>query len=84
MPKAKVSVTVDRSLLRECDRLAGAASRSELFERALRGWLRSVRRRRLEEEIERYYGSRSETDRAEDADWAGLASRRLGETWREP
>lgn len=83
MPKAKVSVTVDQALLRECDRLAGAESRSELFEQALRGWLRSARRKRLEEEVERYYGSLSGTDRAEDAGWAGLAYRTLGETWRE-
>lgn len=81
MPKAKVSVTVDRALLRQCDRLAGKESRSELFERALRGWLRGARQRSLEAEVARYYAAADETERAEDAEWAGLAARTLGETW---
>ena len=33
--KAKVSVTVDRALLRDVDRLAGKMTRSEVFEHAL-------------------------------------------------
>jgi len=82
MAKAKVSVTVDRALLRQCDKIAGKESRSELFERALRGWLRGARQRSLEEEVERYYGAINGTERAEDAEWAGLAARTLGETWK--
>lgn len=81
MAKAKVSVTVDRSLLRQCDRVARGATRSEVFEQALEGWLRNVRRRSLEGEVERYYASLSKAERAEDSEWAGLASRVLGETW---
>lgn len=82
MPKAKVSVTVDRSLLRQCDRAARGATRSEVFEQALEGWLRSVRQRSLEKDVERYYASLSTAERAEDSEWAGLAPRLLGETWR--
>lgn len=81
MAKAKVSVTVERSLLRNCDRAARGASRSEVFEQALKGWLRHVRERSLEEEVERYYDSLSKRERAEDSEWAGLAPRVLGETW---
>ena len=81
MAKAKVSVTVDRSLLRKCDRVAQGATRSEVFEQALEKWLRNVRRKGLEEEVERYYSSLSKTERAEDSEWAGLAPRVLGETW---
>lgn len=81
MAKAKVSVTVDRSLLRRCDRAARGASRSEVFERALERWLRDLRQRSLEEDAERYYSSLSRTERAEDSEWAGLAPRVLGETW---
>ena len=81
MAKAKVSVTVDRSLLRQCDRVARGATRSELFEQALEKWLRNVRRKSLEEEVERYYSSLSKAERAEDSEWAGLAPRVLGETW---
>ena len=81
MAKARVSVTVDRVLLRRCDRVARGATRSQVFEQALERWLRDVRRKSLEEEIERYYSSLSRAEQAEDSEWAGLASRALGETW---
>ena len=81
MAKAKVSVTVDRTLLRECDRVARGATRSQVFEQALETWLRNARRKRLELEVERYYSSLDKAGRAEDAEWAGLARRVLGETW---
>jgi len=81
MAKAKVSVTVDRALLRRCDQIARGATRSEVFEQALEKWLRDLRRRSLEEDIERYYCSLSTAERAEDSEWASLAPRVLGETW---
>jgi metal-responsive CopG/Arc/MetJ family transcriptional regulator len=81
MAKAKVSVTVDRSLLRRCDRVARGATRSEVFEQALERWLRETRRKSLEEEFERYYSSLSKAERAEDSEWAEVAPRVLGETW---
>lgn len=81
MAKAKVSVTVDSLLLKRCDRVARGATRSEMFEQALDGWLRNVRQRSLEDEVERYYSSLSKAERAEDSEWAGLAPRVLGETW---
>jgi metal-responsive CopG/Arc/MetJ family transcriptional regulator len=81
MAKARVSVTVDRVLLRRCDRVARGASRSQVFEQALVRWLRDLRQKSLEEEVERYYSSLNRADRAEDAEWAGLAARSLGETW---
>ncbi|HKA37552.1 MAG TPA: hypothetical protein VKH43_12085 [Thermoanaerobaculia bacterium] len=82
MPKTKISVTVEESLIRECDRQARGVSRSEVVERALAGWLRERRRRTLEEEVEKYYVSRSDDERAEDARWADLAGRSLGELWK--
>jgi metal-responsive CopG/Arc/MetJ family transcriptional regulator len=81
MAKARVSVTVDRVLLRKCDRVARGASRSQVFEQALERWLRDLRQRSLAEEVERHYCSLSGDERAEDSEWAGLASRVLGETW---
>ncbi len=81
MAKARVSVTVDRVLLRRCDRIARGATRSQVFEQALQQWLRETRQRSLEEEIERYYSSSTRAEQAEDSEWAGLASRVLGETW---
>jgi len=82
MAKAKVSVTVERSLLQRCDRVARGASRSEVFEKALEGWLRNLRQRSLEADIERYYSSLSRPEQEEDSEWAGLAPRVLGETWK--
>lgn len=81
MAKDRVTVTVDRVLLRRCERVARKATRSQVFEQALERWLRDERRRSLEEEVERYYASMSTAEQAEDAEWAGLTSRTLGETW---
>ena len=82
MPKTKISVTVESSLVRDCDRISRGSSRSEVVEKALAAWLRERRRRRLEEEIEKYYSSVSASDRKEDARWADLAGRTLGESWK--
>jgi len=82
MPKAKISVTVDRSVLRDCERVARGASRSEVVETALTRWLRDRRRQKLEDEIERYYLSRNATEQDEDSEWAELGGRLLGETWK--
>ena len=82
MAKAKISVTVDQSLLDACDKIAPKASRSEIVQAALARWLRDRRRRVLEEEIERYYASLDDGERAEDARWADVGARMLGETWK--
>jgi len=82
MPKTKISVTVEESLIRECDRQARGASRSEVVGRALSGWLRDRRRRTLEEETEKYYRSLSDEERREDASWADQAGSSLGEAWK--
>ena len=81
MPKARVSVTVDRVLLRRCDRVARGVARSQVFEQALERWLQELSHKRLEHEIERYYSSLRRNEQAEDAEWARLGSRALGETW---
>jgi metal-responsive CopG/Arc/MetJ family transcriptional regulator len=84
MAKARVSVTVDRVLLRRCDRVARGASRSQVFEQALERWLRDLCQRSLEEEVECHYSSLSGDERAEDSEWAGLASRSSAKLGREP
>jgi metal-responsive CopG/Arc/MetJ family transcriptional regulator len=81
MPKTKVSVTVEGSLLQQVDRMARGASRSEVVENALAAWLRARRRERLEEEIELYYRSLDAAEHEEDASWADLSGRLLGESW---
>ncbi|HXU30875.1 MAG TPA: hypothetical protein VN851_09890 [Thermoanaerobaculia bacterium] len=81
MPKARVSVTVEGSLLLQVDRVAGGASRSEVIEIALAAWLRNTRREKLEEEVELYYRSMGAAEREEDASWAELSGRMLGKSW---
>lgn len=81
MAKARVSVTVDRILLRRCDRIARGATRSQVFEQALERWLRERRRIELEQEIERYYASLTPREHSEDAEWAALGAGALGESW---
>lgn len=82
MPKTKVSVTIEGSLLLQVERMARGASRSEVVESALASWLRNRRREKLEEEIELYYRSIGAAEGEEDADWAELSGRFLGESWR--
>ena len=81
MPKTKLSVTVDARLVEELDELARDSSRSQIVERALTRWLQETRRRRLEDEIERYYLEMTEEERAEDWQWADVAERSIKRTW---
>ena len=82
MPKTKVSVTVEAALLLQVELLARGASRSEVFESALAGWLRNRRREKLEEEVDLYYRSLGAAEMEDDASWAELSGRSLGESWR--
>jgi metal-responsive CopG/Arc/MetJ family transcriptional regulator len=82
MPKTKVSVTVEGSLLLQVERMARGASRSEVVEIALASWVRNRRREKLEEEIELYYRSLGAAEGEEDASWAELSGRLLGESWK--
>ena len=82
MPKTKISVTVEGSLLEQVDRMARGASRSEIVENALATWLRSRRRESLEKAIEIYYLSLGAADRDEDAEWAELSGSLARESWR--
>ncbi len=82
MAKVKVSVTIEESVLKGVDRVSNGTSRSEIVERALKGWLNDHRRRALEEQVAAYYRSRSADEEADDRDWAELSSRQSGKTWR--
>jgi metal-responsive CopG/Arc/MetJ family transcriptional regulator len=79
--KAKVSVTVDRELLREVDRLAGRASRSRVFEDALAEWVRRRGQAELDRAIERYYRAQNVAERAEDETWASAADDTVRTRW---
>ena len=83
MAKAKISVSIEESVLDRVDRLSrGTRSRSEIVERALERWLVEGRRRRLEKEIEAYYRDRDEQERIEDEEWAQLSSRQVEKSWK--
>lgn len=70
MPKAKLSVTVDKPLLERAMRIGGKRSRSEIIESALAEWVRTRRRASIEGEVERYYSELDAEERAEDERWA--------------
>ena len=82
LSKAKVSVTIDESVLERVDQAADGMSRSEIVERALKRWLSDRRRRLLEEEIVAYYAEQTEEERSEDREWAELSASELGKTWK--
>ncbi|HXQ20543.1 MAG TPA: hypothetical protein VN812_02630 [Candidatus Acidoferrales bacterium] len=82
--KTKVSVTVHADLLREVQRVAGAMSRSAVFEQALAGWLRRQRQAQLNRAIEDYYISLGAAERAEDAEWADSGDEAVRRSWDEP
>lgn len=81
MAKAKVSVTIEESVLERVDRIAAGKSRSEIVERALKRWLNERRRLELEEQIAAYYADRQEEDSIEDREWAELSARQARKTW---
>ena len=81
MPKAKISVTIERDLVTELDEAAKSTSRSEIVERALATWLRHRRRHQLEQDIARYYAQITNEDRSEDDSWAELGAGLIDETW---
>jgi len=81
--KAKVSVTVDRTLLREVDRLAGEMTRSEVFEHALTAWVRRRGQAELDRAIERYYRSLTAAERREHDEWASLGDEAVRRGWGE-
>ena len=79
--KTKVSVTVDRALLRAVERLAGRMSRSEVFERALAGWVRRRGQAELDRAVEAYYRAQPAAERDAEQDWAALGDDTVREGW---
>ena len=81
--KTKVSVTVDRVLLREVDRLGGRMTRSQVFEHALAGWVRRRGQVELDRAIERYYHSLTAAERREDEEWSAVGDEAVRRGWDE-
>jgi hypothetical protein len=70
MPKAKLSVSVDRDILERAVRLGGDRSRSQIVEGALAEWAQSRHRADVDAAIARYYAARTPEERADDEEWA--------------
>lgn len=81
MPKTKVSVTIEQSVLERIDRVSEGKSRSEIVERALKRWLNERRRLELEEQIAAYYLDRRNDELTEDREWSELSAKQIGKTW---
>ena len=80
MSTTKVTLTLPAELLVVVDRYVAAhrgATRSGVCADALRGWLQAQQ----EGEIERYYCSLSDEERAEDAAWASLPAQSAHRLW---
>ncbi len=81
MPKTKVSVTIEQSVIERVDRVSKGKSRSEIVERALKRWLNECRRQELEQQIADYYSDRHADELAEDREWSRLSAKQIGKTW---
>lgn len=81
--KVKVSVTIERDLLREVERVANHRSRSEIFEHALRAWVRQRASAALDEAIESYYRARGAEEHEEDERWADVGDEVARRGWRD-
>jgi len=77
MPKVKISISLDPSVLDAVDQAAsiGGESRTAVIERWLRDASRYARSKRLEAETAAYYDSLSVSDQEENAAWAAASSR---------
>ena len=77
MPKVKISVSLDPSVLHAVDESAaiGGESRTAVIERWLRDGSRRAKANSLEAETAAYYESLSVLEENEDASWAAASSR---------
>ncbi len=82
MSKVRVTITIEASVLERIDRLSQGSSRSEMFERALKHWLRDRRFRALEKGIAAYYRDQPAADGVENREWAEHSSRQIAKTWK--
>lgn len=84
--RKKLSVTLDPEVVaavRQAVKEGPGRTTSGVVEEALRLWCRLRRRRRLDQEVEKYYLSLSPAERAEDEEWAHLACSEAAELWRD-
>ena len=82
MPKTKISVTVESTLVEKVDQLDIDASRSKIVEMALERWLRDRRLESLSSAVEEYYRELTKDEKKETAEWAALSANAVSETWK--
>lgn len=82
--KVKVTMTLTPQVLKNLDKMAQrlkTKSRSETIEKALRQWLESQARKKLESDVETYYQSLTPKEKQEDIDWSATAARGARHLW---
>jgi hypothetical protein len=82
MPKTKLSVTVETSVVKALNRASRKSNRSEIVELALVRWLRDQTRKEIDEDTERYYKEMTPEEREDDREWAEMSYQAIGKTWR--
>ena len=78
--RVRVTASLSAGMIKALDTLAkrrGLSSRSRALGVALSYWLAEQERRRVEEEFEAYYKSRTNEEKKEDREWAAFASKSL-------
>ena len=84
--KVKVTASLDAELVKYIDdylKEVKIGSRSQFIEDALRWWHNDQKRRELESQIEEYYLSLSNEERAEDRHWREIAAQSANHLWEE-
>lgn len=80
--KSKITVSLNADLVNRLDELLPKGhSRSQLVEKALRHWLKEYTRYKIEEEVEQYYLSLSESEKEEDREWNLIATESAKRFW---
>ena len=83
MAKAKISVTIEESLLERLREITkGGRSRSEIVQNALESWLIENQAQNLAREVEAYYRTMGSEEQNEDSAWAALSQRHVEKVWK--
>lgn len=82
--KLKVTVSLDADLVNRINEiLPKGQSRSQLVQKALDCWIHEYTRQRIEEEVEQYYLSLSESEKEEDRKWGQIAAESAKGLWKK-
>lgn len=83
--KVKLTITVSPGIAREINNIARKQKhpRSQIIEEMLRNWLKQSKKQTMEKEIEKYYLSLAEKEKAENKEWAKISAKSAKRTWHD-